>query len=244
MKKVQLHLTKTVLTDNELISKLQGFLMEEIASEYAGILHQQETNPYSTNLISDQNESVWTVNLLTNEAEEHILPKLMSLEKIDLKSFSNTIVVKHVTMQTLSQEHLLEIFQSNEESHLIHLTFYTPTTFKSQGSYALFPDTRLIFQSLMQKYTRLVEQKDEIEEETLIFLAEHSRISSYQLKSYYFSVHRKKFPAFKGRITIKISGPATLKAYANMLLKFGEYSGIGIKCSLGMGGMRIEERKT
>jgi putative CRISPR-associated protein Cas6 len=44
-------------------------------------------------------------------------------------------------------------------------------------------------------------------------------------------------------LTFKITGPNTLKAYANMLLKFGEYSGLGMKTSLGMGGLELEERK-
>ena len=107
----------------------------------------------------------------------------------------------------------------------------------------LFPTMRLIFQSLMMKYARLVENRQEIEEETLDYLIKHSRITSYRLESSYFKVHGKKIPGFRGRLTFKITGPNTLKAYANMLLKFGEYSGLGMKTSLGMGGLELEERK-
>ena len=180
MKKIRLHLSKVSLKDDDLVCKLQGFLMEKLSDDFASFLHQQETNPYSMNLRSEREESIWTVNLLSEEA----------------------------------------------------------------GQFVLFPDTRLIFQSLMQKYSRLVEGKAEIEEETLEFLAEHSQISSYRLKSHYFPIHGRKYPAFEGRVTIRIQGASTLKAYAQMLLRFGEYSGVGAKCSLGMGGMRIEERKT
>lgn len=243
MKKVKLHFARTGLRDNDLIIKLQGFLMERLDSDYVDFLHCQETNPYSMNLSGNREESIWTVNLLTDQAEEEILPHLLAIERIELDGFEKPIVVLNTSIQTLSQDDLLEIFQSDEEADLFHLHFYTPTTFKSQGQYMLFPDTRFIFQSLMQKYSRLLEGKEEIEEETLDFLAEHSRISSYQLRSHYFRVHKQRFPSFQGRLTIKVWGASTLKAYARMLLTFGQYSGVGAKCSLGMGGLEIEERK-
>lgn len=243
MKKIRLHLSKTLVIDSKLVSKLHGFLMGIIANDYASILHQQETNPYSMNVISNPDETIWTVNLLTETAEKEILPKLVSLEKINLKNVTSVIFVKSLTVDTLSSEILLENTHIMEDSQSIYLKFYTPTTFKSQGKYSLFPDTRLIFQSLMQKYTRLVEQKDEIEEETLTLLTNHSFISSYHLKSHYFPIHKQKIPAFQGGITIKLDGSEEIRNYANRLLKFGEYAGIGTKCSLGMGGVKLEERK-
>lgn len=47
----------------------------------------------------------------------------------------------------------------------------------------------------------------------------------------------------RGRLTFKVQGAQTLKAYVKMLLTFGEYSGLGMKTSLGMGGIKLEERK-
>ena len=178
MKKIRLHLSKASLKDDDLVCKLQGFLIEKLSDDFASFLHQQETNPYSMNLRSEREESIWTVNLLSEEAEQQILPQLLSLETIKLETYSEEILVKNIEIQFLSSQSLLEIFQGDEASHLISLNFYTPTTFKRQGQFVLFPDTRLIFQSLMQKYSRLVEGKAEIEEETLEFLAEHSKITS------------------------------------------------------------------
>ena len=231
MKKVELHLSKTRLKDEELVSKLQGFLMAQISPDFATFLHEQETNPYSMNLSSTRDESVWVVNLLSEEAEQQMLAPLLNLETIKLESCAEEILVKKVEIHSLSQQTLLDIYQDDDASHLIRVHFYTPTTFKRQGQFVLFPDSRL------------VEGRAEIEEETLQFLADHSQITSYHLKSHYFPIHGRKYPAFEGRVTIQIKGASTLKAYAQMLLRFGEYAGVGTKCSLGMGGMRIEERK-
>lgn len=243
MKKVQLHLSKVEIRDDDLVAKLQGFLMSRISADFADFLHEQETNPYSLNLYSTREKMIWTVNLLAQEAEEEILPQLLDLKEIQLNTYSESISVKGLEIQTLSQQSLLEVFQEDNPSSIVYIHFYTPTTFKRQGKFVLFPDTRLIFQSLMQKYSRLIEGKSEIEEETLQFLADHSQISSYQLRSHHFPIHGRKYPAFRGRVTIRIQGASSLKAYAHMLLRFGEFSGVGTKCSLGMGGMRIEERK-
>ena len=45
-------------------------------------------------------------------------------------------------------------------------------------------------------------------------------------------------------LDIKINGTNQIVSLLHMLLAFGEYSGIGIKCALGMGAVAIEERST
>ena len=55
-------------------------------------------------------------------------------------------------------------------------------------------------------------------------------------------MEKVKIPAFIGKITIKLTGTKTMTNFANMLFEFGEYSGIGIKTSLGMGCIKLNER--
>ncbi len=81
--------------------------------------------------------------------------------------------MKNIEIQSLLPSPCWRFFREMRLAHLISLELlYTPTTFKRQGQFVLFPpDTRLIFQSLMQKYSLAGEGKAEIEEETLEFLA-------------------------------------------------------------------------
>ena len=51
-----------------------------------------------------------------------------------------------------------------------------------------------------------------------------------------------RIPGFQGEVTIKINGPQQMVNMAWMLAEFGTYSGVGIKTSLGMGGMMILEK--
>lgn len=46
-----------------------------------------------------------------------------------------------------------------------------------------------------------------------------------------------------GKITIKIRGTQTMTNFANMLFKFGNYSGVGIKTSIGMGAIYANQKQ-
>lgn len=244
MKQIKLYFKKTRLTPTELAVKLQGFLMEKVPSAYAEFLHTQETNPYSLWVLNQAAVQLWVVNLLTDEACEMIQQVLMNLEVINLDSYSDLIVIEKMEVSHLSNQHLLELFSTECDQQTFSIHFLTPTSFKTAGEYAIFPTTRLLFQSLMQKYSRLFPDFNTFDEELLDYISEHSKITSYRLQTSYFTIHQKKIPAFLGRVTIKIKGASTLKAYIKMLLTFGEFSGVGIKTSMGMGGLEIEKRKT
>ena len=82
-----------------------------------------------------------------------------------------------------------------------------------------------------------------LDEDALEQLCENTQIVRYDLKSVNFSLEGVRIPAFIGKITIKINGTKTMADFANMLLEFGTYAGVGIKTALGMGFIRqIEER--
>ena len=46
-----------------------------------------------------------------------------------------------------------------------------------------------------------------------------------------------------GRITLKITGPQQFVNLMHLLIRIGEYAGIGIKTAMGMGAVEIIERK-
>lgn len=48
-----------------------------------------------------------------------------------------------------------------------------------------------------------------------------------------------KIPAFVGSLTLHAAGPQSLRGLVAMLLSFGEASGIGVKTSMGMGGVQL-----
>jgi CRISPR-associated endoribonuclease Cas6 len=105
------------------------------------------------------------------------------------------------------------------------------------------PDLRLLFQSLMMRYGAAVENDKEPDENMLQELVRHVRITSYRLHSQYYPIENVKIPAFMGSITLKIDGANSLASYILMLLRFGEFSGVGIKTSMGMGAIALSQKE-
>ena len=134
-------------------SNMQGILMEQIDSEYAELLHRQGMNPYSQFLRCD-NGFQWIICTLTKEAYEHII---LPLNNPDFSSFcikkkNIQIKITKKELETISRKILLEEFYLSEGGRYLSLEFKTPTAFKQNGRYVNYPDIRLLFQSLMNKY--------------------------------------------------------------------------------------------
>lgn len=95
-------------------------------------------------------------------------------------------------------------------------------------------------------YNQIYAGSNEIDNETINYIAAHTKVTSYNLRSRYFSRTANssdKIPGFYGSLKIYVSGPQSLRGLVSLLLNFGEASGIGIKTSMGMGGMQLLHEK-
>ena len=72
----------------------------------------------------------------------------------------------------------------------------------------------------------------------------HQIIIHHNIRSTRFPLEGVKIPSFMGEVTIRFNGTDTMARYSKMLLEFGEFSGVGIKCGMGMGAIKIIERTT
>ncbi len=219
---------------------LQGALMEKVDAGYAALLHQLPFNPYSQYCRWEGDELVWRVNALTDEAAGHIIEPLRSCDTIELRSMRTTFDVVKTSLETQSLKTLLnEINEPGPDK--MRIRFCTPTAFKSQGTYVIMPSVRLILQNLLMHYGQVYDNNKEGYAETIEFVDKHVRILTYNLHSHYFgrvSGGQKSVPAFVGTMTLGMRGPAMTAGLARMLLRFGEYAGVGIKTSMGMGGFQ------
>ncbi len=227
-------------------SNLQGVLMEQIESDYADQMHQQGWKPYSQFLYCMNNEFWWTVHTWTKEAYDKILLPLQDSRfdsfQIKKRGIRVSILQKEETM--LAKKALMEEFYSQECSRYLSVEFLSPTAFKQNGRYVNYPDLRLIFQSLMNKYSAGSSELNMFDEETLEQLVSNMSVSRYRLHSVSFPLEGVWIPAFIGTMTIRVNGTKTMANYARLLLRFGQYSGVGIKTGMGMGAVKwIEKEK-
>lgn len=225
-------------------SLLQGVLMEHISPEYALKLHENGLKPYSQSVIVKKGKTFWHINTLSKEAYENmILPLLASdFEAFDLSHSDVTIKIKDKTLKTGSYDKLIDQYYFGEGDRHIRVAFGTPTAYKREGKYVFYPDISLILGSLMRRFDAFSEKAGMCSEETLEQLVEYSEIVRYDLHSILFSMEGVRIPAYMGNITIKIGGPQPLVNLIHLLLRYGEYAGVGIKTAMGMGKIEILEK--
>ena len=231
----------------QMVSLFHGVLMEQLPEDYANQLHISQLHPYVQHLEYRDGEWYWIVCALNKKAVQIILrDTLANLEQIKIKKRDLEVHIVAKKYSEISYKELMDQFYNEDCSSYISVHFLAPTAFRSHGKYIFYPDIRCIFQSLMNKYDAAVEQETMVDKDTLEQLCENTEIIRYDLKSVSFSMEGVKIPSFIGKITIKMRGSQTMTNFANMLFRFGEYSGVGIKTSLGMGSIKIlqERRRT
>ncbi|WP_321972614.1 CRISPR-associated endoribonuclease Cas6 [Paratractidigestivibacter sp.] len=221
---------------------LQSVLLDNADAAYAAHMHETGFNPYSQYCYKDVDGGiVWRVSTLNDEASLRLIVPARRIEGFRLRNLDTVFTVSKQVCETESLSCLLGKLEGGEDSSF-RVQLVTPTAFKSKNRYVIMPDVRLIFQNLLMRYNQVYSGEGEADPETISYIAEHTSITSYNLRSHYFPRTmgaRDKIPAFEGTMTIHISGPQSLRGLVSMLLSFGEVAGVGIKTAMGMGGMRL-----
>ena len=237
--------TELNLSPQRLSVALHGFLMQEIEPAYADYLHQQSVNPYSTYVARlDEKTYAWEINMLTGESYQVFHQALARLRdsSFELKLQGGIqCQVLGLDWQDYDLQEASRSFYQEEAPARYVLHFESPTAFKQAGQYVIFPDIRLIYQSILLKYQAFDQPEEELDEEFLNLLVASTSIRRYRLQSQYLKVHTVAINGFVGSLEIQVKANRTLKNYIRYMLGFAEYSGVGIKASIGMGKLRLEE---
>lgn len=245
--KLKIEIDKTVFENKKVYSSFgsifQGFLMDTICPSYADKLHIDGIKPYSQYLYTEKDKAYWVVTTLTNEAYDKIILPLMdkNLTCINLthKELSVPIIDKKIIEHISYDDLIKKIYIEEEPKKYVKLKFVTPTSFKSHGEYLFYPKLSNILFSLIQKFDANALDNKLYDEEVFDEILKSIKIVSYNLKSTKFHLEKTTIPSFKGEIVISIKGNDTIKRLVNLILAYGNYSGIGIKTAIGMGGIDI-----
>ena len=133
-----------------------------------------------------------------------------------------------------------EIFTVSKIPINVEFKFLTPTIFKRDGGYIIFPEPFLIIQSLLNRWN-IFSTYMKIEDTNLADkLSAFCKISSYNLHSQKFSLEKKYITGFAGKISISLKGNESVNKIVGVLAKFASFAGIGIKTALGMGAVSSE----
>lgn len=235
--KIRLKLQSEDKLNTNMSSLMHGFIMEQVSAEYAQNLHISGLKNFNQYIRKDNEDWIWTINALDDEARYNIIDKIISLDKIYIKNKDMYIDAMGCELIKTSLDEIFEknYYSKDKPSRFIEMTFITPTAFKSHGKYINYPNIKMLFSNMINKYDNASENTSVYDENTYLCLTESAEICEYNLKSRYFHLEGVKIPSFVGTVKIKINGSDTLISFANMLTEFAQYSGIGIKCAMGMG---------
>lgn len=223
-------------------SLLHGVIMEHIGVAYADYLHRQPSNHFSQYVRAHEDRSVWTICTLTEEAKEKIITPFAEgeIKYIDVhhKGARFDLIEKKIACCT--QEELMERAYFGNTAKVFKIKFLTPTSFKVDGKYRMYPTVYHLIQSLVRKHDTISEETSVYMEGLIEQIADRTEVINYRLRSTKFPLEGIRIPSFVGEIMIAVRGPAQLAQLVHLLLRFGEYSGVGIKSALGMGAIAVE----
>ena len=239
---IKLGLPENVKINQSMGSVMHGALMEIVASEDADQLHKVGLRPFSQYLYYDKKRAAffWRINALNKAAFDSVITPVLQYDKdlfLKQKEYSITLLEKKIVSQSSYEKIADEVFLSNQQYLGCQMRFMTSTGFKSAEQYVIFPQTSLIFQSLINRwnlFSTVVKLEDE---KAFQHLGEHTFISGYDMQMRTFYIGNGKIPSFTGKLELHLTGNETMRRLVALLMEFANYSGVGIKTALGMGGI-------
>lgn len=219
-------------------SNLQGIMMKHISGDYADYLHSLRYNPYSISVEKIESRMEWCIKTLSEDAFDNIIRPLIKDEFQQFVIYNGNINV-HIEAKEIIWKSLDDIRKQLPDSNTLRIRMVTPTAFKSNGEYICMPELRYIYQSLINKYNAVCGIDNLDSSELIEKLADSTHIIKYDIHSEPFPLEKRRINGCIGDMLIRINADEDIEQLAKYLLKIGEFSGIGIKCSIGMGAVRI-----
>ncbi len=219
--------------------RLYAWLLGEIPGEVAEALHETGEKPLSQYLGREGGNNIWTLNFLDDTLAEAFRPALAGLEEVPLHT--GRLRLHCAGTERLDAQQLLFSVREGEPSRRMTLWFETPTAFKSEGRYAVFPQEKWLIRTLAARWSAAFPALPLDDADALASLERGLRIADYALHTTRYPLKNIKIPAFLGNVTIESRLAAPMEEVWQLLLRFAPYAGVGIKTALGMGAVRVAE---
>lgn len=218
-------------------SIFHGYLMENINTEYADYFHSVSINPFTSCIYKDDKTGKfnWRITML-NEMSYNML---MSAFKEGIPKsiyLSNKEMEVNIKSFTLSKKNIEEIF--SDDRNTTSVKFVTPTSFKSNGVNHIYPNIKTLLQGIINKINTYFDDIELSDEKVINKLLENVYIRDYNLRTQFFYLEKIKIKGFVGRINIGLAvKDEALEKLLSIIIKLSEYTGFGMKTSLGMGAV-------
>lgn len=239
--KVKLNLPENLNTQN-ISSLLHGVIIEQLSVELQDKLHTSSRySPLKQRLYYNDTNVIWEIVSFDSDLSIELDHFINSNGNIFIKYHNIKVDYEVIISEEIDEKQMMnDVYDSSENINIFKINFISPTSHKSSGEYDIFPDIEKLFRSIMRNYDSF-NYDNMYDGEALDQIVECTKIIDYRLKSTRFHLENTRIPAFRGMIILKVKGNIHFKKLIKFLLKYGEYSGVGIKTSLGMGKYTVED---
>lgn len=218
---------------------LYAWLLEQLPEEYRDLFHESTENPLSQYLRFDRESgrTIWTVNLLTEDLCRLLGPVLTNTAQIPLHT--GTLQAEFLEKSEIpsATQLILDARDTQLPGGRMKLDFLSPTSFRQDGRYVLFPQEKLILNSLIRRWNQVCPEYPLDDPDAVEALERGIRITDYQLRSAGYWLKDSRISGFQGTVTLSARLAPPLMELWQILVNFAPYAGVGIKTSLGMGGI-------
>lgn len=222
--------------------RLYAWLLQQAESRWGDLLHQQAETPVSQYLFFDRNEkkNIWVVNLLCEDMVRVFGPILSGMREIELNQEMLTVESAVSRRIETAEELILTSRKVVPDWECVRLSFCSPASFKQNGRYSIFPTVELLLQSLQNKWNRMCPDYPLADADAMQVLQQGLHIVDYSLHSARYPLKGTRIPGFTGYVILESRLAVPMREICQLLLGAAQYTGIGMKTALGMGGVHVE----
>lgn len=188
-------------------------------------------------IVFQQGETLWQIQVLGGETNDAFSTVLDELETLPLNT--GDVKLERLAKESLTADELIAAARAISSERFFSLRVLSPAAFKQSGRYTVLPEKELILRSLMNKWNHVFPSYPMEDEDAFRMLLEGIRICDYNLHTTRYLLKDNRIPGFIGSLRIDTHLSAPLLEIWKILISFSEYSGIGIKTALGMGGVKL-----
>ena len=217
--------------------RLYAYLLEQLPPEDAALVHDTGTGGIGQFLQyqKDPGPDVSTLNLLQDGIGAILGPVLETMTQLCILGQCFSILSRERRQMTLDS-----LLSHSITANRATITFCVPTAFKQNGRYTIFPQERLILQSLVMRWNESFPMCALEDPDAFDAMLAGVHIVDYQLRSTRFLLKGVRIPGFVGSCVLEAKLAPPLLQLLNSLLSFADFSGIGIKTGIGMGGVQVK----
>lgn len=219
--------------------QMYGVLMEMLDNNICEMLHENSITALSQSFVfNNKNETAeWTLNCFNEEIANAISNVFVPDREFHVSKENITFKSQDISDKCINglRDLMTESSQLFGDERNIKLNFQTATAFKQNGKFIAYPSVELIIKNLVNKFNFL--NSDSIIDDEYVLEQLFSRITlaEFNLRSSYYHLKGMKLLGFIGDITLSSRLAEPIMELFRLLLYFSNYSGVGIKTTLGMG---------